>query len=273
MTENTNESAPSTKDTPKKSGLNIFLLIASLSSIISVPLAIYYGINSRQYKQLSYYVTPNPPKVVDSSVRDQNIKVLLRDGTEIKQDLYVVQVTLWNSGSQPIKPEDIGSTIGFEYADKHQILSPTIVNSIHPEIANWDLVDKSGKKGIVYSSICPRWKIIDSDFAVKIQLLTTNNNPASLKAFGYVIGAGSLKKVDNARKSVSLFSFLARVLSFLTIVFLSVSIFSGEFKGRLRQYGHWNSWVIFILTFTLLMLCCASFILYDYFSQCTIPFI
>jgi hypothetical protein len=80
-------------------------VIGALASIIGVPLAIYFYVQTTQFRELVYYVNPAQAIVVKAG-EVSRLRVLVGD-RELKSDVTTAQIAIWNRGKESLRPENV----------------------------------------------------------------------------------------------------------------------------------------------------------------------
>jgi hypothetical protein len=84
-------------------------IAGTIASVISIPLAFYFYRASQHEPRLTYYVHPvRAPLVQTGKMSDFSV---VFKGSLLPGDVTAAQIAIWNSGSAPIKSEDILSPV------------------------------------------------------------------------------------------------------------------------------------------------------------------
>lgn len=85
--------------------VSLLTIVSSIASVIAIPLAIYFYVQSDRYRELTYFVHPVKTIVVSTG---ESSELTIRFGeSEVKENVTAAQVAFWNAGSESIRPENI----------------------------------------------------------------------------------------------------------------------------------------------------------------------
>jgi hypothetical protein len=132
-----------------------FTVLAALSSIVSVPLAIYFWLASTTAPRLMFKVSPSRSVVVAKS-QVGGLRVLHGD-QEIQGDVTAVQVMLWNRGHGPVKGSAVLETV------KIVTEPPTPILVANVQTMTRQLTDVSLDPSALASGVVPvRFRILEA---------------------------------------------------------------------------------------------------------------
>lgn len=149
----------------KQSRFWIYLsLVASLCSIVSVPLAVYFYAQGREAPRLKYVV--NPAKAVVVSAAQASALEVKIAGREVKGDVTAAQVAIWNGGKKAIRRENVLQSVVLATENEVPILEASIRKTSRDicEVALDSSKCAEGKLGI-------SWKILEQDDGAVVQVI------------------------------------------------------------------------------------------------------
>lgn len=239
-----------------KRPFNIFTTLLAIGSII---LGIYFYYNPKKDKKLSYIIT-EPQQIFDSKISSPKITVLDAARKHINQNIYVVTVTLWNSGSEPIEPQDNRKPFTFKINKGYQILDCKILKEKDPAVSMFDLSTTNISQNASDRVMQLNWKHFDPRQGLSFQLIFTASANYSLGFDSNVLG---LESISDARPISKRYSIIGTLISFLIgilipfVLELSVKIFRMS-KSRKRYL---------VISMVILVAALAIFVLYALFLR------
>jgi hypothetical protein len=165
---------------------NLFIgLVASIASIVSLPVAIYFGVGSGRYRELSMFVNPVRTIIVRSG-RSSDLHVLYR-GQPVSTDVTALQVVLWNAGNESIKPEHVLEPVILRADPRVPILEAKlyVVNRPLTKIALDTAHVADGQVGI-------SWRILEHNDGAVIQFIVAGPVNEKISARGSLEGQSSI---------------------------------------------------------------------------------
>jgi hypothetical protein len=163
---------------------------------------------SRQYPELSYSINPIRSSIVKSGTTSK-LKTYYGD-REIRGDLNIAQIAIWNNGNAPIKISDTLSTIQLETVPISPILEVTVNQLSRSEIkfAFNDSLFSQGKVPI-------NWIILEQNDGALLQVIYEGNEHVDFQLVGSIIKQRSLKKVFKERSEKKLWSLIIGIIFIL----------------------------------------------------------
>jgi hypothetical protein len=230
-------------------------IVATIITIISLPLSIYFFVRSDRYPELCVYMSPAKAVVVDKTAISR-FKVLL-GGSEIKSDVTAAQVALWNQGKEPITRSNILQPIELRTSPSVPILEVSIRKTSR-DIIHVDLDRSQMENGVVTVS----WNILEQGDGGVLQFVYAGGASVNIEATGVVVGQRSIHKlqysgkiqsvseqIEGANKRYWFYWVLLAINGVL--IFLSVIIFQSVKSGsRLKPLG----WVLMVAQTVLLII-------------------
>lgn len=178
----------------------------------------YY--NTIQVKNISYSVS-EVRKIFDNTQVTNKIKILDKNSKEIKQDVFIATISLWNSGNLPIEPFDIRLPIELASNLPIKIIDYKIIKEIDPEITNFKLIETKNNMNIL-------WKHFDPKSGLKFQLLYQGKENVNFFLKGKILGINNFIFEDESNKNFSalIVSIFNTILSLITLIYLFYMAFS-----------------------------------------------
>jgi hypothetical protein len=161
--------------------LAIVGIIGSLASLISVPLAIYFYLEAKEYPQLTYYVSPTKAIVV--KVGQASKLTTSYNNKVIDTDITAAQVALWNAGRKSIKVTDILKPVVIHTDNATPILEATIRKESR-EVVQLALNTDELQRGRASVS----WNILEQNDGGVIQLIYAGDTDVNITIDGVVEG-------------------------------------------------------------------------------------
>lgn len=198
--------------------------------IIGIILAIVFYFKSQKEK-IPTYILPEPNEisiVYDSQKSSPSIRVLDKDSTLVKDNVYLFTATFWNSGNLPIEPEDVRTPVVLTISPCKKILDYKIVAATYPDIANFTLTEIKSVDSLS-KSLMLKWNHLDPNFGLMIQVTHTGSLKPWIKFNGMIVGVEGLKNGKTHTQSDKLLfnAFLSLIcLAVLAIVIKSESLFN-----------------------------------------------
>src|SRR3990172_1134487 len=150
-----------------KRPFNILTILLAIGSII---IGLYFYYNPKKDKKLSYIITAQQ-QIYDSKISSPKITVYDAAKKPINQNIYVVTVTLWNSGSEPIEPQDNRKPFSFKINNCYQILDYKIIKEKDREVSMFDLSIDHLSQNASDKSLHINWKHFDPKQGLSFQLI------------------------------------------------------------------------------------------------------
>lgn len=143
----------------------VFTISSWLFGLIGLVFALYSYEKTRQSGDLSYAIAS---RLIYSSIErgvSHSIPNILSPEHENKGDIYVSQITIWNSGTSTIEPKDKRSPTRIGGDNNFYVFNYDIINKKSGLGDNFDVSSPSR------SNIEVNWKFFDPEDAVKIQVV------------------------------------------------------------------------------------------------------
>ncbi len=165
-----------------------------IPTIISAVLAIFLfakGVNFVKRDPV-YAVKHGPIMVFDSKRSSQKIQLLVSDSIRVEENVYVINIVIWNKGRETIKHDDVRKPIVITVADSSKILDFEVVEETHPGVSGFKLIDQKNKLHV-------DWDFFDFGYGFELQLIYSGDNPYKVNIDGHVLGA-QIRRVNSRER-------------------------------------------------------------------------
>lgn len=213
------------------------------SLIASVIFALILFLISRDTSILTYEVITNQ-KLFESS-NNEALIILNKDSQQIKQDIYYLEIDVWNQGNKEIKLEDIKENFILKFEDEVVILGEFKIEETHPKVSQSKVkIDSLQEKIIIIN------KYLEKGNGVKLMgyYSSISEKPSEITHKGYITKGGQIKCYNK--------SFSQKYSTIIVIVFLVITsafaYYSARYVGKFisdiidkyidkEKYKNWNS--------------------------------
>ena len=199
------------------SGDPAFILLTGLASLIGVPLAIYFYLKSRRFKQLAYSFKST------SFVRDYQSKIpdleLFYKGSKVP-NITLTRFVFWNSGRETINETDVAKTdeLKLEIAEPAVLLNAEIIPPVRD--ANILTIQTSNDK----KSIDLSFEFLDVGDGVVFEVLhTSGRRDKDFSILGTIKGAKPLQYYARTRVPLTKGERIASVIFYLMVPILCIA--------------------------------------------------
>jgi hypothetical protein len=204
-------------------------VIASISSLISVPLAVYFYVRSHDYRQLIYYVHPVKAVLLKS---DSTSKIRATfENKDVKTDITTAQLAIWNQGSESIKAVNVLKPVVIRTEDGSPILEATIRKTSR-DVTGLQLTTDEISKGRLGVS----WNILEYGDGAVLQIMYSGTPDVHFLVDGVIEGQEHVKQMsfgikiqspgeqfDEGRSSIKRLVFTVFALS-IVLIFLAFQL-------------------------------------------------
>lgn len=211
------------------SALAIVGIIGSIASLISIPLAVYFYLQTKEYPQLTYYV--NPAKAVVVKAGQASRLTTSYDNKIITTDITAAQLQIWNSGTKPIKKDGVLKPVVIYTENNVPILEATIRKSGR-EVSQLALNIDELQQG----RVTILWNILERNDGGVIQLIYAGNTNEQFKFDGVMEGQSQVEQYDPAKWNYKDWS-----TAFIVIGILSLPLGFFAFIFRRAEKGFSSS--------------------------------
>jgi hypothetical protein len=174
----------------------IFLCLAVLSIVISISLFFL----SQKRRSIAFAKARKPYKIFDSTSSTPKLKVLDENDDPISENVYLIEVMLWNSGDLPIEPAEVRIPVCITLSPCSKILDYKIIQQPHPEIANIRLTEEIDPANSQKKLLCFQWEHLDPKFGAKVQVIYAGTEDTEIGIIGYIVGVSAF--VDESQEAI-----------------------------------------------------------------------
>jgi hypothetical protein len=229
-------------------------ILGSLASVVGLLLAVYFYYASFRNRVLTYCF--HPVRTVIASPAESSALSVSFGGSPVKDRVSALQIALWNTGSEPIRAEDVLEPVILKAPSGVRILEATIRSLSRPE-TRFALKTTTIAEG----SVGFDWKVLELNDGASIQVIFEGPTDALFTLNGAIIGQRSIP-MRTARlaslKSPSEQYVIERsterwvgvgivTISLSSVLFVGVILFRRR-KAKPRPF-FWIDYLIFTLIF------------------------
>lgn len=193
-------------------------LLGLVVGILGVVMSIYFYKLTEEYREPTITETNN--FAIFASPEGLNSKkfafVKKPELTEISENVYVNEISIWNAGKLPIKEEHILKDIKISYAKEVQIIDVFISESSRPDIVN-PFAKKAEGKNVINIG----FDILEENNGFKLQVIYASKEKQNFSIQGVVEGVDSIRTESDLTKSNIYFA----IGKIITYVFLFLLFF------------------------------------------------
>lgn len=150
-------------------------------SVISIFLSVIFYIGSIAKPDLTYFVHPVKGIALQSN-QATDLTVYYKN-REIKGDLTVAQIAIWNHGKKPIKHSDILETIKIVTSSQFPILEAKIRKTTR-SVTGISLDTTKSDLGVIGID----WRVLEQDDGAIIQIIYEGSQDVNISVLGVVEG-------------------------------------------------------------------------------------
>lgn len=163
-----------------------FQRIAAWSSIIGLPLAIYFYVQTLASRDLQFYI--NPARAVVAKADSTSRLTLAIDGTPVDQDLSAVQIQFWNEGKIPIRMDSMLKPLRIKTVGNAPIIE-AVVRKRSRDVTGI-AIDSSA--AAAKGEITLSWTILEKGDGAIVQVIFLGDLSTEISATATVEGQGDL---------------------------------------------------------------------------------
>lgn len=212
----------------------------AISSLISVPLAIFLFLQARESRELVYISHPDRT-VIAHRERPGELKVEFAGEVLRDVDVVAIRFAFWNHGSLAIRPANVLSPAEINFTPPVRVLEVSVEKQSREII---DLSITSEKTLLQQGRIPISWRILERGDAAILQVIYAGPRDAAAKLKGVIEGQGvpravepsAKKKSDEAKKEFGrLLPSTAALVGVLVVMLLFSSFVIGGGIGLLNE--------------------------------------
>jgi hypothetical protein len=195
----------------------------TVASLLSVVLAIYFYIESRQTPLLTFMV--NPAKAIVVKAGEASRLTIQYDDRRITTDITAAQVAVWNAGRLSIRSQQILDPVQISLGKGTRILEVTERKVSRPVVGME--VDRSRLSG---GTIGLSWRILERNDGAVLQLIYEGGPSTPIQFGGTIEGQPSLRVEEQALKSPD-----TRQLGFIMLAISVLGLLFGLWRLVFRR--------------------------------------
>ena len=184
-----------------------FNAISLLVGMAGLALAVYFYFTPRRDRSLSYLYT-GESKIFDSKSSSPRLRFSDDQGNAIVQDVWVVTLTFWNSGSEPIEPAEIRKALKIVVVPESRIFDSVIVQEKDPEVSKIRLTPDLSPASAPGKTVQVEWQHLDPGHGAKLQAIVGTNQPIKLRIEADIVGISHFRNEGVLSNSIA-YSLLA----------------------------------------------------------------
>ena len=169
-------------------------ILGSVASIVAIPLAIFFYLESREIPILIYSIHPVRTSVVRAG-EASNLSIS-HNGKKISGNVSAAQMAIWNAGKKPIRENDILSPIVISTGGGQPFLEVRIRKTSRPTI-NFTLDTTRADEG----KLRVDWRILEKDDGAVIQLIYVGDQNVPLQVSGSIVGQRDLREIFYSKQT------------------------------------------------------------------------
>lgn len=187
-----------------------------LIGVLGFGFGIFAYYDTKAVSEISYRVSTI--KIFDSGVSSPKISVFDDQDRRIKEDIFISEFIVWNSGNTNIPSEKIRIPISFDLINTGRIVDYAIAEQ------NPEGISKFRLEPISLENLLKRlklsWTHFDPNYALKIRVIFAGNSDSKIEIKGLVSGINKFKNAThlNIQKAI-FYSFITFITSSIGIIF------------------------------------------------------
>ena len=167
-----------------------FNVLSLTVGVLGVALAVYSYVRPYRDRSISYLYT-GASKIFDSKSSSPRLRLTDEKGQPVTQDVWVIGLTLWNSGSEPIEPTDVRKPVKLVLIGAGRILDAAIVQEKDAEVSKVRLSPDLSDTVAPGKAVGVTWDHLDQGHGTKLQLIVSSDESIRLGLEGEIVGVRS----------------------------------------------------------------------------------
>lgn len=159
-------------------------------TIFSIFLSFYFYNKSVRQKKLSYSVVEPTSLIFDSRNSMSALKLYEKDSIIIKENVYLLNGTIWNSGDFPIMKSDLRLPLVIALSPSNRILDFKITKQYDKYIAKFEL------QKITNNLVNISWNYFDPNFGFNFQIIYTGSSSPEFSLQGKILDIPNFSKYN-----------------------------------------------------------------------------
>ncbi len=171
----------------------IFEIIGLISSIIALPLSVYFYVESIQRPDLT--ISRNPSKLEVINAGTSSKLSVTYNGKQISSDVSIAQLALWNQGKKPIKTEedkDILESIVIHANPEVEILQATVIKTSR-NVIQFGIETNQLDQG----RVPVKWKVLEQGDGGVIEIIYLGAPDVEFDVDGVILGQKNIERYSN----------------------------------------------------------------------------
>jgi hypothetical protein len=164
-------------------------VVGSIASIISVVLAVYFFLASRETRELTYFVHP-VKSIIVSSGKSSQISVA-HENESITTDVTATQIAFWNAGRESIRKDNVLRPFVIKVGDQVPILE-TRIRKKSREVVEILIDEEKAQQG----ELSIGWNILEQYDGAAIQLVFAGPPDTRITADAVIEGQSGVEGVQ-----------------------------------------------------------------------------
>lgn len=203
------------KEEIKKPYNTLMIFISLVTFFVSIIFSFYFYNLSKREQRPTYIINGEVSKIFDSKNTSPKLILLNENKELIKEDVYLMTVSFWNSGSLSIEPNDIRKNVTFKITNCEKIVDFNIITQTNPDVTNFALSYGNNQKSLIL-----KWDHLDPQNGAKFQLFFISHSMPDYQFTGNILGN---TKFINGQPWINKFSNYKWII-FFVVLMLSVII-------------------------------------------------
>jgi len=231
------------------------LIITVISVIVAIVVPIVIEKSSRAERQLVYSVNPVYTHIVTAG-QASGIEVLHNGISLGDVNVTAVQIAIWNTGRECIRPENILERIVLYTNPSVPVLEASLRNQSRNVVG---FVLSNSSEDLARGEVPISWRIFEQNDGVSIQLVYLGSEDIGISLKGVVEGLGEIERIDieaTTRTPVERVNmqrgfFRTSGILFTVLGALAITFVPFGFYGRKRRVGLRNALMHYVPNFLL----------------------
>jgi hypothetical protein len=172
----------------------VLSMVNTIVGLVSLPVAIYFGVTSREYRDVVYMLEPVRTHLVQAG-RPTELRVEFR-GQPITSDVVAVQVSVWNQGRASVRPEHLLSRLEIHLDPPVPILEVSVTKRTR-DVTEFVVAPTAEllQRGRVALSA----RILEHNDGGVVQLIYAGSPDVAAEVVGVIEGQGAPRRLVDTR--------------------------------------------------------------------------
>lgn len=229
--------------------------------LVSISLAVFFGLSSQAERELVYAVNPVRTAVVTAGQASE--LAVFHEGEPLGSvDVTAAQVAIWNAGGQSIREENVLENVVICTDPPVQILEASI-RQCSREVTGFTLVETP--ELLASGRVPVSWYILEKNDGASVQLIYVGTQDVNFRVEGVIEGSPEIRDVElgvsiktpqaqisEQRSSRALFGIAALVFGLITVTAFAVCVIRRKWREYwLITLGPLPTFVIFTVAYFL----------------------